>query len=180
MSTVYGIVKQSGGYIEVTSEPGQGATFKVYLPRTGQSEKESTRHVNVSPRPIIHGAETILLVEDAEPMRKVVQRALRANGYNVLVAGTGEEAFRISKVHDGPIHLLLTDIVMPEISGREVAHRLAPSRPETRVLYTSGYTDGDIVTDGILEAGIVFLQKPFGTQDLVRKVREVLDATQAG
>jgi PAS domain S-box-containing protein len=173
LSTVYGIVKQSGGYIWVYSEPGRGTTFKVYLPR-----------VDAPARPVgqprgtraLAGTETILLAEDDEMLRPLSKVLLRKLGYTVLEAPNGEEALAAAERHHGPIHLLVADVVMPGASGRELARRLAESRPDTKVLYVSGYTDDAIVRHGMLEPGLNFLQKPFTPDALARKVREVLDA----
>jgi two-component system, cell cycle sensor histidine kinase and response regulator CckA len=172
LSTVYGIVKQSGGYIWVYSEPGHGTTFKVYLPR-----------VNAPARPVaqpreartLAGTETILLAEDDEMLRPLARGVLRKLGYIVLEGANAEEALAAAARHDGPIHLLVADVVMPGASGRELARRLAESRADTKVLYVSGYTDDAIVRHGMLEHGLAFLQKPFTPDALARKVREVLD-----
>jgi len=177
LATVYGIVKQSDGYVWVYSEPGHGATFKVYLPRlTHEPDKGSAEVERVMPPP---GTETILLVEDEEVVRALVGDILRGNGYKVLIAGQSKEAFRISGQYEGPIHLLVADVVMPGMSGREVAERLASSRPRMKVLYISGYTDDAMVRHGVQAEGMAFLQKPFTPAALLRKVRDVLGgATQ--
>ena len=174
LATVYGIVKQSGGWIWVYSEPGQGTTFKVYLPRV----TEPAAPAAPSPaRPVsLRGSETILVVEDEEVIRKLVQKVLKANGYTVLVAGTGSDAERVAGAHAGPIHLLMTDVVLPGLNGREVARRLVAQRAGIRVLFLSGYTDDAIVHHGVLDPGVAFLQKPFSPAVLGRKVREVLDS----
>ena len=175
LATVYGIVKQSGGYIWLYSEPGRGTTFKVYLPRV-DAPVESAR-----PDPVIaaslRGSETILLVEDQEEVRNLVRRLLEARGYHVLVAASGHDALRLAAQHGESFDVLVTDVVMPGMSGREVALLLAPAHPTMRVLYLSGYTDESIVRHGMLEPGIAFLQKPFTAEALARKVREVLDAS---
>jgi len=178
LSTVFGIVKQSGGSIDVFSEPAKGTTFKVYLPRelsptVAPAAPKSTRSV----RPT--GAETILVVEDDEALRRVVKRALDAAGYTVLIASNGEEALVASSWHKGDIHLLLTDVVMPRMGGRVLAEQLLRARPNIKVLYMSGFTDNAIVHHGVLDATTHFLGKPFTAIDLARKVREVLagDAT---
>ena len=173
LATVYGIVKQSGGWIWVYSEPGQGTTFKIYLPRVTEAVPPAA--VTPAPPASVRGSETILLVEDDEMIRNLVQKVLQANGYRVLVAANGRDAERVAGQHEGPIHLLMTDVVMPGMNGREVAERLAAARAGVRVLYLSGYTDDAIVHHGVLEPGVAFLQKPFTPAVLGRRVREVLD-----
>lgn len=173
LSTVYGIVKQSGGYIWVESEPGKGATFKIYLPRVDEPLDEVRKIGEEVELP--RGNETVLVVEDEGEVRKVAVRVLRSQGYRVLEASQGLDAFLICEEHEGPIHLLLTDVVMPRMGGREMADRIAEIRPEIKVLYMSGYTDNAIVHYGVLEKGMNFVQKPFSMESLVRKVREVLD-----
>ncbi len=173
LATVFGIVKQSGGYVWVYSEPGRGTTFKIYLPRVVETP------VAAAPRPVapasLRGSETILLVEDDETMRALTRRLLVARGHTVLLASQGEEALRLAQRHDGRIHLLVTDVVMPGMSGRDLADRIVALLPGTKVLYLSGYTDDAIVRHGVLEPGVAFLQKPFTADALARKVREVLD-----
>jgi PAS domain S-box-containing protein len=172
LSTVYGIVKQSGGYIWVYSEPGQGATFKIYLPRV-QGAVESAR----KSRPVTaRGSETVLVVEDEQPVRSLVRGILGSKGYTVLEASSGEEALRVCKRHRQPIHLLITDVVMPQMGGRELARRLTRLCPGMKVLYTSGYTDDTVVRHGKLGPGQLFLQKPFTPEALAGRVREALDA----
>ncbi len=174
LSTVYGIVKQSGGYIWVYSEPGKGTTFKVYLPRVrGQVDsKPGAVEIPAAGR----GTETILLVEDEEAVRELASRILSAKGYSVVAAKSTKEAEQFSEKHAGEIHLLLTDIIMPVTSGRELARRITGRHPRTRVLYMSGYTDNVLAQGGVLEAGLSFLQKPFTPSALVQKVRDVLDS----
>jgi signal transduction histidine kinase len=178
LATVFGIVKQSGGHIEVYSEVGQGTTFKIYLPRTqeGQPVSEASSRVLPSvPGRLIRGTETVLVVEDDPSVRELAVRVLESCGYQVLAAGDGLEALQIGERHDGPIHLLLSDVVLPYMSGSELASQLLHKRPETRVLYMSGYPDGAIAQQGVLAPGIFFLPKPFTIEDLTRTVREVLD-----
>jgi PAS domain S-box-containing protein len=174
LATVYGIVRQSGGFIWVYSEPGLGTTFKIYLPQVDAVAAGSA--ARATPTTSHRGTETVLLVEDAAAVRAVIHEALARQGYTVLDAPNGAEALRIAAGHPGPIHLLLTDVVMPGLSGRQLSDQLAQIRPETKVLYTSGYTDDAIVRHGVLESGIAYLQKPFSVDGLARKVREVLDA----
>ena len=173
LSTVYGIVKQSGGNIWVYSEPGQGTTFKIYLPRVDEPLEELKEEVVKEKFP--RGSETILVVEDEEEVRKLAARVLKRQGYKVLEASEGNEALVICEKYKEPIHLMLTDVVMPKMSGRELANRLGSLHPEMKVLYMSGYTDNAIALHGILEEGLNYLQKPFTVDGLARKVREVLD-----
>ena len=174
LATVYGIVKQSGGYIWVYSEPGRGTTVKVYLPRVRGAAEPALP----APEPpaLRGGHETVLLVEDAAPVRTLARRSLEACGYQVIDAADGPKALELSARHTGEIAVLVTDVVMPGMSGRELAERLAPTRPAMKVLYTSGYTDDAMVRQGVLNAGVAFLQKPFVPDSLARKVREVLDS----
>jgi two-component system cell cycle sensor histidine kinase/response regulator CckA len=173
LATVYGIVKQSGGYIWVYSEAGHGTAIKVYLPRVSGAP-EPLRAAPAAPE-LRRGSETVLLVEDAAPVRVLARRSLESFGYAVLDAPDGPAALEIAARHAGGIDLLVTDVVMPGMSGRELAERLAPRRPQMKVLYTSGYTDDAMVRQGVLESGVAFLQKPFVPDTLARKVREVLD-----
>jgi two-component system, cell cycle sensor histidine kinase and response regulator CckA len=173
LSTVYGIVTQSGGNIWVYSELGRGSTFKIYLPLETSVAVERPKVSTVSKRYI--GTETVLLVEDEEQLRAVARRSLEAAGYNILEAVNGDEAMRVAAQHAGDIHLLLTDVVMPKMSGRAVAQELSKQRPEIAVLYMSGYTDNAIVHHGVLDAGTHFIAKPFTAKDLRQKVREALD-----
>jgi two-component system cell cycle sensor histidine kinase/response regulator CckA len=178
LSTVYGIVKQSGGNIWVYSELGQGSVFKIYLPRVEEIADRSEEIKSVSSQEL-RGTETILLVEDEEAVRNLVRSILERGGYSVLQASNGMEAMELVSRHTGRVHLLLTDVVVPKMSGRELAERVTASRPETRVLYMSGYTDNAIVHHGVLDAGLAFLQKPFRPEALLSKVREVLDASKS-
>jgi two-component system, cell cycle sensor histidine kinase and response regulator CckA len=174
LATVYGVVKQSNGYITVESEKGKGALFKIYLPRIEQPV--APRSVGGHEPLTVSGPETILLVEDAEPLRMLAKLFLKENGYQVLTAADGAEAQQVAMQHAGPIHFLLTDVVMPGINGRVLAERLAPNYPGMKVLYMSGYTDSFITGHGALEEGIHLLHKPFTEEELMRKIREMLDA----
>src|SRR5437867_527462 len=174
LAMVYGTVKQSGGFIWVYSEPGHGATFKIYLPRVDTPTEPATL-----PAPTVQparGSETVLLAEDEPAVRAIAQQALERHGYTVLAAPSGAAALALAAQHAATIDLLLTDVVMPGMSGRDLADRLTAQRPGIRVLYISGYTDNAIVRHGMLEPGLAYLQKPFRPHALVRKVREVLDA----
>jgi CheY-like chemotaxis protein len=173
LSTVYGIIKQNNGFIWVYSEPGQGSVFKVYFPRI-KADADSEK-IEQQPEDVIGGSETVLLVEDDDGLRKLLQGILNKKGYKVLEAENGEDALRISRTHDGSIDLILTDVVMPKMSGKKVVERLQRLYPHVKVIYMSGYTDDAIVHHGVLEPGINFIEKPFTTEKLARKIREVLD-----
>ena len=173
LATVYGIVKQHHGYIAVESEPGHGTTFRIYLPRIEEAAAWVEPGPTLPAAPL--GAETVLVVEDEEDVRTLAREILQTQGYTVLEAGDGIEALRIAAEHAAAIELLITDVVMPRMSGPELADGLAPERPETKVLYMSGYTDDAIIHHGVLTSGTAFLQKPFTTDGLARKVREALD-----
>jgi PAS domain S-box-containing protein len=173
LSTVYGIVKQSHGFIWAYSEVGQGTSFKIYLPQVTEAAGRDR------PRPTVvsrSGTETILLAEDNAGLRKLAMRVLEPAGYTVLGAATAEEALRLLERHEGSVHLLLSDVVMPGMSGRQLAEHLAQTRPGLKVLYMSGYTSDTIVRHGVLEAQVPFLNKPFSAAALLQKVREVLDS----
>ncbi len=176
LSTVFGIVRQSGGYISVDSELGHGTTFNVYLPMT---DRPADAKIDDGSPVVLRGSETVLLVEDEDQVRAVATAILRRHGYNVLETSNGGEAFLVSKTFPSTIHLLLTDVVMPRMSGRTLAEELAPLRPDMRVLYASGYTDDATIHHGVLQAGVAFIQKPFTPDTLLRKVREVLDSSRA-
>ena len=175
LSTVYGIVKQSEGYIWLYSEAGKGTSFKIYLPRFSATGEVPALQPALAQEPSSPGHETILLVEDEENLRRLARQSLENQGYNVIDAPDGGAAIQISQAHKGPIHLLLTDVIMPGMNGRELANKVAPTRPEMRVLYMSGYTENHIGHNGTLDEGITLLQKPFTLPALKAKVREMLD-----
>jgi PAS domain S-box-containing protein len=175
LSTVYGVVKQSGGHIRVYSEPGRGSTFRIYLPRIAEAVTPSDPGKGGSE--IGRGWETILLVEDAQPLRALARELLEDSGYTVLEAANGADAMHVAGQHLGPIHLLLTDVVMPEMDGPKVAEYMTRTYPGIKVLYASGYTDDAIVHHGVLDSGIALLHKPFTRAALTSKVREVLGLT---
>ena len=178
LATVYGIVKQSGGSLSVYSEPGRGSTFKVYLPRVAEAELATDEAAG---QPVsTSGTGTVLIVEDEAAVRLLAMRSLVRRGYATLVARDGEEALRASEQHAGPIHLLLTDVVLPGTSGTKLAASLAATRPELRVLYMSGFTESAVMHHGVLDPGTEFIQKPFSPQALGVKVREVLGKASAG
>jgi two-component system cell cycle sensor histidine kinase/response regulator CckA len=176
LSTVYGIMKQSGGYVSVYSELGLGTTFKNYLPRIEQTVAQGTPSQSI--KDPVRGWQTVLLVEDAQPLRDLARELLETNGYTVLEAANGADAVQTAEKYGKPIHLLLTDVVMPGMDGSKLAERMCRSYPGIKVLYMSGYTDDAIVHHGVLDSGIALLQKPFTRESLTRKVREVLGPAQ--
>jgi CheY-like chemotaxis protein len=173
LATVYGIVQQAGGYVYAESEPGRGTTMKVYLPRVEAAAPLRKSQQGLARAP--GGGETILLAEDEESVRRLAVQVLQSKGYRVLEACDGEEATWVAERHVGDLHMLVTDVVMPRLGGRELAERLAAERPGLRVLYLSGYADDAVVRHGVLEEEMAFLEKPFSPEALARKVREVLD-----
>ena len=175
LAAVYGIVKQSGGHIRVYSEPGQGTTFKVYFPEV--KGKVKSLKERKSPAKPLQGLETIIVVEDEDMLRELLCDTLRMHRYTVLAASDGAEALRISEKHKDPIHLLLTDMVLPMLGGRELAERLSPVHPETKVIYMSGYTEKAIVQQEVLGSDKNFISKPFNATELLEKLREVLPST---
>jgi len=178
LATVYGVVKQSNGYIWVDSAPGKGSTFQIYLPRNLDTEQVSAAKPEVQPREKSKGAEMILLVEDAEPLRKLAQAFLESNGFRVLSAPSGEAALEIAARHSGLFDLLLTDVVMPGMNGRVLAEQLSMRQPGLKVLFMSGYTDSFIAGHGVLQKGTNLLHKPFTEEVFISKVREVLDGAK--
>jgi CheY-like chemotaxis protein len=191
LATVYGIVQQTGGHIEVESELGRGTTFRIYLPISLQGVDAKSAGEGVSPPsgvlsipasappiPRSTSGETILLVEDGEALRDVLQRVLEEFGYQVCTAKDGEEALAVSEAHHGPIDLLVTDVVMPHLGGRELALELWSRRPGTRVLFMSGYTEDSILQQGLRKPTVGFIGKPFRPEALARKVREMLDRSR--
>jgi len=174
LAIVYGIVKQSGGDIQLYSEPGRGTTLKIYLPRVAEVAVEA--HDTTSPgAAVARGDETVLLVEDEPEVRDLAREILEGSGYTVLQACDPLEAVLMAEQHPGPIHLLLTDVIMPRQSGRALVERLRPMRPEMQVLYVSGYTNEAIVRHGVLDPDTLFIQKPFTLAALGHKVRAALD-----
>jgi CheY-like chemotaxis protein len=172
LATIYGIIKQNGGFINVYSEPGHGTTFRIYLPRhVGKDENV----MDETQKPSIHGQETILVVEDELAILSLSKRMLEKQGYKVLTAGTPIEAIRLVDDYPDTIDLLMTDVVMPEMNGRDLAKRILSFYPNIRCLFTSGYTANVIAHHGVLDEGVHFLQKPFSLKDLAAKVRKALD-----
>jgi len=174
LSTVYGIVRQSGGSVWVESEPGGGSVFGICLPVFEEAVAPVVDEV--APPPVARGWETVLLVEDEPDVRELAAEILRDRGYRVLQARSSDDAMRVAAGHAEAIHLLLTDVVMPGASGRDLADRLAPRRPDMRILYMSGYTDRAIVQHGVLDPSVAYIAKPFTPDEVTRKVREVLDS----
>jgi CheY-like chemotaxis protein len=174
LSTVYGIVQQSDGYVSVRSAPGKGTTFLMYFPRTNAAATATTDSA-VPAAPLAPSHETILIVEDNDGLRRLAQRILTDAGYTTLVAEDPDDAMRVAHEFHAPIHLLLTDVVMPKTDGLALAHNMSVDRPDTRVLLMSGYSGDDVTRHGILPAGVKLLQKPFTRASLTHLVRQVLD-----
>ena len=173
LSTVFGIVKQSGGHIAVYSEVGRGTTFKIHLPRVEEAARPIT-HARM-PAVLPRGTETILVAEDEEGVRQLVRMVLMDGGYTVIEASNGEQALHLCERHAGPLHLLISDVIMPQMGGKQLAEHLRKLRPNLKILFTSGYTNDAIAHQGVLDPGVAFLQKPYNLNDLLAKVREVLD-----
>jgi CheY-like chemotaxis protein len=173
LATVWGIVKQSGGSIRVESEAGRGSTFRIYLPATEGNRSE--RHQTIAKNAMVGGSETILIAEDEPDLRELTHLFLEGYGYKVLKASCAEQAIEIADAFRGPIDLLLTDVIMPGLSGRELAENLLSKRPQTKIVYMTGYTDDMVVQHKVLEPGVMLLQKPFSKGDLGLKVRSALD-----
>ena len=176
LSTVYGIVKQSGGYIFAHSESGAGTTFRIYLPKV--LDPAGQPGVAKQPQVATGGSETVLLVEDEESVRELVRETLKSKGYLVMEAPDGIQGMKVAESFEGKIDILITDVAMPGMSGHELAKRVAASRPGIKILFLSGYTEDAIIHEGVLDPGTAFLQKPFTLQALARKVREVLHGEQ--
>jgi len=178
LATVYGIVKQNGGFINVYSEPDQGTTLKIYLPRyEGKAEQVQ----KAGPQePVLRGRETVLVVEDEPALLELSKLMLEKQGYRVLTAGTPGEAIHLAEEHAGEIHLLVTDVVMPEMNGRDLAQKMISLYPNMKRLFMSGYTANVIAHHGVLDEGVYFIQKPFSRKELAAKVREALDQTCQG
>jgi two-component system cell cycle sensor histidine kinase/response regulator CckA len=174
LSTVYGIVRQTGGHIWAYSEPGHGSTFKVFLPRVWERLAERYERVRAPRHP--RGSETVLLVEDEEIVRTLVQEMLEDDGYVVLAAAGGGEALELARAYEGQIDVLLTDVVMPGLSGQQLAGQLVDERPDVRVLFASGYAEDAIANHGVLRPGTAFLEKPFTAPELASTLRRLLDA----
>jgi CheY-like chemotaxis protein len=172
LATVYGIVKQSSGWILLYSEPGKGSSFKIYLPRIANGVLEQSNGEGDGRQ--VGGSETVLVVEDQEEVRSYAVHVLKAYGYQVLAAHDGPSALTAAETHPGPIHVLLTDVVLPGMNGKQLADRLTGLRPELKVLYTSGYTRDVIAHRGVLDADVAYLAKPYSPEALAAKMREVI------
>jgi DNA-binding NtrC family response regulator len=170
---VYGIIRQSGGFVTVDSRPGTGTTFRLYLPAIEAANKRALKRQGKRSPP--RGTETVLLCEDDAPVRRLIERMLRDAGYHVLSAAIGSEAIRMSSEYEGRIHLLVTDVIMPDCNGREVSNAVRGSRPELETLFVSGYATDVIAHHGVLDEGLEFLPKPFSRQAFLKRVRDLLD-----
>ena len=175
LSTAYNIVRHAGGYIRTSSNIGAGSTFTVFLPRVeAEADVPASDSASRDERAV---TETVLLVDHEAALRTLARRSLEMRGYRVLEAANGPEALQVAREHSGPIHILVADVVMPRMSGRELAFQLAPQRPEMKVLFTSGHSRDVIVHHGVLEKGINLLEKPFSQDKLAASLREVLDSS---
>ena len=174
LATVYGIITQAGGDIRIYSEPGHGTTFTILLPATTSARQAAPPNRASPDQPRSGGGETVLVVEDEDALREVTRRILARNGYQVLTAASGHEALDTAVAHTGRIDMLLTDVVMPQMQGKEVAERIREHRPRIRVLFMSGYTQGILGAQGILEPGINLIEKPFTEAALLAKISEIL------
>jgi CheY-like chemotaxis protein len=172
LSTCYGIVKQHGGNIWLYSEPGEGTTFKIYLPAVDEHAQRKTRPT----APARGGSETLLVVEDEPSVLSIAGRVLTSSGYRVLEAGDAAEAHEVFAEHRDEVDLLVTDVILPDINGRQLYEQLREQRPDLKVLFMSGYTDNAIVHHGVLDEGVEFMQKPFTPNQVARRVREALEA----
>lgn len=172
LSTVYGIVKQHNGYIYVYSEVGRGTTFKVYLPVSSEDMQDREKMVH---KPLVRGTETVMVVDDDPQIRRLVQAVLKPLGYLILEASSGEDALKIDDTYEKPIDVLLTDVIMPKMSGKELAHIFHARHPEAKVIFMSGYTDDVIAHHGVLNSGVTLLEKPISPIKLANKLREVID-----
>ena len=177
LATIYGIIRQNQGFVNVYSEPGKGSTFRIYIPRCSASESGAEQNPVQEPVPV--GTETVLLVEDELLLLNLCKITVLRLGYHVLAAASPAEAIHIAREYKGKIHLLLTDVIMPEMNGKELARHLKSLHPEIRCLFMSGYTANVIVHHGVLEKDIHFIQKPFSARELGAKIRKVLKASPA-
>ena len=173
LATVYGIVKQSGGSIRVDSEPGRGSTFEIYLPAAVVSAEPGPPPADAQ---ALRGTETVLVIDDHAGVRAWIERTLRRFGYTVIAVATGADAVAASLAHEGPIHLMLTDVFLPGATGREAARRVLADRPNARVLYMSGYTTEAVMQHGLLDPAMAYMQKPVTVEELLRSIREVFAA----
>ena len=177
LSTVYGLAKQHGGHIQVYSEPGHGTTFKIYFPQADGQEDTRIDEPEQNLQKIQGGTETVLIVEDEEMIRKLASEIIELNGYNVLCARNGDEALQLAGENPSKIDLLLTDVIMPGMNGKELHQQIQKICPGIRVIFTSGYTDNVITHHGVLDEGVNFLPKPFSGHSLLSKIRQTLDKT---